>query len=127
MTVGTTRMASWLRIVCAVLLLSLGLAHKPLYAQPSFAPASSTYVLPDGSFAGLCLGDAGQDQPVKSVWYGCDACRIASGVLFPMPPADHASALRDLRGVVFPVPSVSLDSVAWRPGSPVRGPPFLFA
>lgn len=128
MTVGMTSTASWLRIFCAVLLLSLGFAHKPLYAQSSADPASSFYVLPDGSFSAICFDGAGHVQhPEKSGWYGCEACRIASGALLPPPPAGHVPALRDYRGIVFAVRTAFLDSEAWRPGSPVRGPPFVFA
>ena len=91
MTARTTRTAIWLRIFCAALLLSLGLAHKPLHATPSADPSSSYYLLPDGTFASLCIDNADHGKPAKS-WLGsgCDACRLASSVLLPGPAVDHA-------------------------------------
>jgi hypothetical protein len=117
-----------LRILCAALLLSLGFAHKPLYAQPSADPVSSYYVLPDGSFAGLCIDSADRGKPEKS-WFGggCDVCRLASSILLPTPPADHAALMHDHGVIDFLVREVVLDRAIERPGSPVRGPPSSFA
>ena len=128
MTAYSTKTAIWLRIFCAALLLSLGFAHKPLYARPSADPASSYYVLPDGSFAELCIDDADRGKPEKS-WFGsgCDACRLASSILLPMPPVEHAAMLRDHRGIEFPIRTGFRARALPRPGSPVRGPPSLFA
>jgi len=128
MTAGVTRTAIWLRIFCAVLLLSLGFSHKPLYAQPSTDPAGSYYVLPDGTFAGLCIGNADRGKPEKS-WFGggCDVCRLASSVLLPTLAADHAALLRGDRGIDFPVRAAFPGRAIERPGSPVRGPPSSFA
>jgi len=116
-----------LRILCATLLLSLGLAHKPVYAQPQSDPASRFYQLPDGTFATICYGgDQGHHQQ-KAGGYGCDACRIADGVLLPAPAVEPSALLSghcDLDaqswvGALRPAP-------AW-PGAPVRGPPRLSA
>lgn len=123
----TTRMAStaiWLRIFCATLLLSLGFAHKPLYAAPAADPAGSYYLLPDGSFAGLCIDDADHGKPAKS-WLGsgCDLCRLASSMLPPAPSGDPISAVRGHRAAAFSIQIAFLDEACPRPGSPVRGPP----
>ena len=128
MTVRTTRTVLWLRIFCAALLLSLGFAHKPLYAQATADPASSYYVLPDGSFAGLCIDNADRGKPEKS-WFGsrCDVCRLTSSILLPTPPADHAAMPCGHRSIDFPVRTALPDRAIQRPGSPVRGPPFSFA
>jgi hypothetical protein len=125
MTANSTRTAIWLRIFCAALLLSLGFAHKPVYAAPAFNPTSSYYALPDGGFADLC-GDTDQGKPGKSR-LGCEACRLASNVLLPAPPADHACAAQDFRGIEFSLRTAFLCSALPRPGSPVRGPPSLIA
>ena len=125
MTANSTRTAIWLRILCAALLLSLGFAHKPLYVPPSSNPASSYYALPDGSFAGLCIGDADRGKPGKS-WLGCEACRLAASVLLPAPPVDQASTARNCRDIEFSPVAAVLGSVLQRPGAPVRGPPSCF-
>ena len=129
MKTGMTRTALWLRIVCAVLLLCLGFAHKPLYAQPSSDPASSYYLLPDGTFASLCIDNADHGKPGKS-WLGsgCEACRLSSSVLLPTPGDDgHAPVSRDCNVVEFPAGVAYRATAAWRPGSPVRGPPSILA
>ena len=128
MTTRSTRTAIWLRIFCAVLLLSLGFGHKQLYAAPLSNPASSFYVLPDGSFAGLCIGEADGGKPQKS-WFGsgCDVCRLAGNVLLPVPPADHGRVAPDYRTVRVLPRAALVDATVRRPGSPVRGPPSFVA
>ena len=128
MTARVTRTAIWLRIFCAALLLSLGFAHKPLHAHPSADPASSFYLLPDGTFASLCIDNADHGKPTKS-WFasGCDACRLTSSVLLPTPSVDQAPMRRDHNGIEFPIRTALRDRPIPRPGSPVRGPPSVFA
>ena len=127
MTTRVTKTAIWLRIFCAVLLLSLGFGHKPLYARPAPALSDAAFVLPDGTFGLLCLGDAGEGKPQKSGWHGCDACLVAFGALLPPPPADYAPADGNFRSIDLPFTTACLvRQTAW-PGSPVRGPPPIFA
>lgn len=128
MTAKATRTAIWLRIFCAALLLFIGFAHKPVYASRSADPASTYYLLPDGTFASLCIGNADHGKPAKS-WLGggCDACRLAASVLLPTPSAAHAPVAREYRGIDFPVRAALLGQAVARPGSPVRGPPSIFA
>lgn len=128
MATKRTTTAIWLRIFCAALLLSLGLGHKPVYAATFSNPASSYYLLPDGSFADLCIGNADHGKPEKS-WFGsgCDRCRLADSVLLPMPPADHAAASSGYRMIAFLPFEARVGTVIQRPGSPVRGPPSPFA
>ena len=116
--------AIWLRIFCAALLLSLGFAHEPLRAEPSADPASSYYLLPDGTFATLCIDDAHHGKPRKS-WLGngCDACRLASGILLPTPAADQAVISGEFGAFRFPARFAFFGAISQRPGSPVRGPP----
>ena len=123
MTTNMTRMAIWLRIFCAVLLLSLGFGHKPAYAQTAPISFDTAYVLPDGSFSLLCLGGADEGKPGKAGWHGCEACVIAVGALLPLPPVAHVPALKNFSYVDFPASAVLQVWHATRPGSPVRGPP----
>lgn len=123
MTIRKSGTAVWLRIVCAVLLLSLGFGHKPLFAQPTLSATDAAFVLPDGSFSVLCLSDSADGKPAKSGWHGCEACLVVSGALLPLPSADHVPANGHLRAIDFPRHAVLLDRYGGRPGSPVRGPP----
>ena len=123
MTSGRLGAMSWLRILCAALLLSLGLAHKPVIAQPQSDPSSVFYVLPDGTYSSICYDGGQSHQPQKAAGLGCEYCRIAGSVLLPTPAADPAPSLSDC---------CDLDVLKWvavlgpepaRPGAPVRGPP----
>lgn len=82
------KMATWVRIVCAVALLCLGFAHKAPAVAGSPIPVAgfSQYVLPDGTMPVLCLSDghAGHDDH-QDLGKACEACRLGSLVLLPAP------------------------------------------
>ncbi len=75
-----------LRIICAIAFLSLGFAHKPPQAMAS-PFLSTSYQLPDGSFADLCVSDTAIKHDMGA--NGCDVCRLACTVLLPTPGDDH--------------------------------------
>jgi hypothetical protein len=74
-----------LRIVCATVFLSLGLAHH--------APARAAMVmgeefrLPDGSFAERCGEHA--DQPAHALPTFCEVCLLSASLLLPPPNDDR--------------------------------------
>jgi len=74
-----------LRILCAVALLSVGLAHKP----PVLVAAeviTEIQALPDGTVPQLCLpGGIIDESKGLSVHGTCDACIIAAAILLPTP------------------------------------------
>jgi hypothetical protein len=75
---------------CALALVSLAFAHRPVqaYAAPVFL--SADYQLPDGSYADLCVSDHGvSHDPVGGDAYRCDVCRLVSSFLLPSPGHDH--------------------------------------
>lgn len=111
-----------LRTLCAMLLVSAGLAHQPVAAKPLQVQDLAIYVLPDGSVADLCVpGDDG--KPGKVMWHGCEACRIASSILIPAPPVDAAHIERTAFAADFAA-VVSIEAkVPLRMGASPRGPP----
>jgi hypothetical protein len=69
------------RILCALSLLLLGLAHQ----APQTVAADAGYVLPDGTYASLCVtitGSGGKTVPLKP---NCEVCRLAASVILPAP------------------------------------------
>jgi hypothetical protein len=124
MTIRIKTIADWMRLFCAVAILSLGFAHKPVQAHA--VRFSTEIALPDGSFSLLCLGDTDRDEPTRLGWHGCDACLVASGSMLPSPRGDHVPALRHFVALDFPTRAALLFRDALRPGSPVRGPPAIF-
>lgn len=73
-----------LRILCALVFLSVGFAHRTPAAIANDVQ-SSAYVLPDGTFADLCIADQGQKR-IKPM-ADCEACRLADAILLPEPSA----------------------------------------
>jgi hypothetical protein len=128
MTSGGIGALVWLRILCATLLLSLGLAHKPVYAQPrSDGPASIAYRLPDGTYASICYDGGRGGRPEKVAAYGCDFCRIADSLLLPDPASELSQSLTGYRDLEVRAWVGALDPAPAWPGAPVRGPPRLSA
>ncbi|MGN7291259.1 hypothetical protein [Rhizobium sp. SAFR-030] len=74
-----------LRIVCATVFLSLGLAHH-VPARPTMV-LGDEYRLPDGSFAERCGEHA--DQPAHALPTFCEFCLLSASLLLPPPDDDR--------------------------------------
>ena len=84
--VGTSRgRAIWLRIVCALALLCIGLAHKPPVVGPGAAAPFelAQYTFPDGTLPVLCLG--GDEDGKGGGSSLCAACRLTGDMVLPAP------------------------------------------
>ncbi len=81
-----TMTASLLRIMCALALVMLGFALKPVVALSPTAELAA-YQLPDGSIPSLCLTHTGE-KPGKDAMpqNGCEACRLSASIILPQPP-----------------------------------------
>ena len=123
---GMTRWAACLRILCAVALLSVGFAHRPAFATQPTAIELAHYVLPDGTLPDICLNDRVDGKVKHAFPVKCEACRIGSAMLVPV-PADPGGAGLDYRLVAAPpLVESTLPSRRERPGAPPRAPPLLF-
>ena len=111
-----------LRMLCAMLLVFLGFAHRPITASAAPLPDAASYALPDGSVASLCLPgqDGKQDKHVDS---GCEACRLVSGIAMPEPSADAVPVVRRATAVLFVFAEESFHRLNFPPSAPPRGPP----
>lgn len=125
MTRGMTRWAACLRILCAVALLFIGFAHQPASATAPTALELTQYVLPDGSLPDLCLNDRVDGKATHVTLVKCEACRIGSAMLVPVPADIEGVALVFRSVAAFPLVEEALPSRRERPGSPPRAPPFL--
>ncbi|MDP2731991.1 MAG: hypothetical protein Q8O63_02600 [Hoeflea sp.] len=130
--IGTRRTISGtglVRMLCALSLLLVAFAHKPLALDDAASVISSAelaaFVLPDGTLPDLCL--TGEDDPRHAAATHCEACRIAASVDLPSPlggyvitrwfAAAELAVLHDARPA-YP---------ALRPGASPRGPPSFTA
>lgn len=118
-----------LRILCAMLLVFLGFAHKPFSSAAAQDMVLASYVLPDGTTASLCMPDQDGKQG-KHVDHGCEACRISSNIVVPVPSADAEPAVLAVTTVAFVLTPEAFHRLAFPPNAPPRGPPavpFSFA
>jgi hypothetical protein len=77
----------WLRLLCAIALLSIGFQHRAMAFSTDIQANSAAYVLPDGTISSLCApGESDQRPAPGGGKYGCEACRLAAGAnLAPAP------------------------------------------
>lgn len=112
-----------LRIVCAMLLVFLSLAHRPMIVAEAATDQFETLILPDGSVASLCLADSGDTKPAKHVDHGCEACRISSGVVLPTPFDGAGAIIRSASAAVLLPRPEQFRKLLFPPNAPPRGPP----
>lgn len=75
-----------LRMLCAIVLLSLGLAqHAPLIATNPAPLTDEAFLLPDGSMPTLCVGMEEHAPRLKPV--RCEVCLLSATALLPSPDA----------------------------------------
>jgi len=76
------------RTICAIALLLVAFAHKPIVLDRPLVSASelSQYVLPDGTVPVLCLTseDGATKHAGRDLWSGCEACRLTASILLPV-------------------------------------------
>ncbi len=126
--IGTRRFFSrtgLVRMLCALSLLLVAFAHKPL-TSPAAASAYdgvniAEFVLPDGTLPDLCLSDEADGH--HSTYNHCEACRILASADLP-PPVDAfvVNLLRPAAGLKWPSEDRFARSFL-RPDASPRGPP----
>lgn len=117
-----------LRMLCAMVFLSLGLApHAPLSAaaRPELA---ESYRLPDGTFASLCaehLGEHPDDRPHPAASFACEVCLLAASLLLPT-PASESWLLKPAASLFNgPVEQAAISGGLSIPQARSRAPPVL--
>lgn len=81
---GMWRATLLTRMLCAIAILSLGLAHKPPQVMAA-AIETAALVLPDGTYADICLSDSAIKHPSATLY--CEACVLAGSTLLLQPEA----------------------------------------
>ncbi|ARQ58426.1 UNVERIFIED_ORG: hypothetical protein GGE64_000271 [Rhizobium etli] len=77
----------FLRMLCALSLLLLGFAHQAPQAVASDGYDAAAYMLPDGSFASLCVTVKDTGGKTVVIKPNCEACRLSASVILPTPDA----------------------------------------
>lgn len=130
--IGTRRLltkAGLVRMLCALSLLLVAFAHRPLSLDATAAGYSAAevaaYVLPDGTLPDLCLDGSKDGQ--HSAGNNCEACRITSSADLPLPIGGYVIARFEAdTGLTVPQ-DVGPTRPAWRASASPRGPPSLKA
>lgn len=121
-------MAGMVRIMCALALLCLGLAHKPPVLATAGIPLTeiAAYVLPDGTLPVLCVTshDDGKAHPHdEGRSTGCEACRLNASVILPAPALVAFATVERVRNTVLPKRSEAHYRQLFPPNTGPRAPP----
>lgn len=127
MSLRTGKAMVAIRVLCALALLLVSFAHKPIdvFASKSNAAEIAQYVMPDGQLPVLCLpGQDGDGAPQSHghVSY-CDACLISSAFDLPLPAQGLAERLRVGDAFIPLQTTASPHYQAFSPNIGPRGPP----
>ncbi|MCM2474936.1 hypothetical protein HGO38_15750 [Rhizobium sp. CG5] len=111
-----------LRTLCAVALLSLAFAHKPPQVMAA-AFETVSLQLPDGSYADLCISEAGTKHPLINQF--CEACMLSSTALLPTPDPNGwlLSSFASLQNSAATASEIPVALAVDHPRS--RGPPSI--
>ncbi|YBV95679.1 hypothetical protein M1D80_18980 [Phyllobacteriaceae bacterium JZ32] len=117
------------RFICALALVLLAFAHRPVDLGHGSGVDLAAYTLPDGTVPVLCLpsGGNGGDHGHHDDFYGnsCEACRISAAFACPVPPKTAGPVLSPGETIAFaPAPPVIWRS-AYPPSAPPQAPPFV--
>ncbi|MEP3438506.1 MAG: hypothetical protein ABJN75_17245 [Hoeflea sp.] len=128
-TRGIIGRSGLVRMLCALSLLLVAFAHRPLNLTDSVAGYSdvdvASFILPDGTLPDLCL--PGQDGPYHFSAYHCEACRIVSSVDLPSPFNGYVITRWSAAAELAVPQDARLAYPALRPGASPRGPPSFSA
>lgn len=117
-----TSMSIALRLFCAALLIALGFAHRPM-AAPAMPMDMTAYMLPDGTIPTLCLADHADGKSDKDMAPRCEACRVSSAVVLPMPSCEASAVAPAAERLAFVATPERFHRLAFPPSAPPRGPP----
>ncbi|MEN5275495.1 hypothetical protein ABE527_00950 [Brucella sp. TWI432] len=119
-----------IRILSVLALLLVAFGHKPVIFAAPEPLLLAQYVLPDGSYPVLCITDHAVDQESHDQDQHlhnsniCDACRISSALLCPLPAASTGAAPNIAAAeVIFPSEPI-LKQTIYPPSAPPQAPPF---
>ncbi|MBX4909747.1 MULTISPECIES: hypothetical protein [Rhizobium] len=115
----------FLRMFCALGLLLLGFSHQAPQAAASDGYDATAYMLPDGSFASLCV--TVKEAGGKTVGFkpNCEACRLSASVILPMPDAGSWLARKLASLVNVPMEAAAVAGVSAVSRANSRAPPSL--
>ncbi|PSH67646.1 hypothetical protein CU102_17320 [Phyllobacterium brassicacearum] len=114
------------RMLCALALVFVAFAHKPIttaYADPIDLAA---YTLPDGTVPVLCLPRGGDQDQHKSAWHGtgCEACRLSASFILPVPPVASGPKVQPAKSLAIQREAILIAHSLYPPSAPPRAPPF---
>ncbi|MFB2553103.1 hypothetical protein [Ensifer soli] len=120
-------MGTIVRMLCAIALLCVGLAHKTPTAAAAVAFSSAdilAYSLPDGSLPELCLPAHDEDGAKHGPAGGaCEACRLVGAILVPQASDLGVVVIRGQAEPVLPRRAEAFHRQLFPPNAAPRAPP----
>ncbi|KXF78947.1 hypothetical protein ATN84_04105 [Paramesorhizobium deserti] len=117
------------RFFCALAIVLLAFAHKPVDPGYGNRIDLAAYTLPDGTVPVICQpsgGDRdGHDHHDDFYGKSCEACRISSAFACPVPPKTTGPALHRGEMIVFAPAAPVVWRDAYPPSAPPHAPPFV--
>lgn len=113
------------RMICAVALVLLGLAHRPVATPaPQFSPQEiAALTLPDGTVPELCLPSEDGKGKTHAATSDCEACRISATALLPAPADSVGMRMPLVAALTLPQPAEAHYRQLFPPDSHPRAPP----
>ncbi|MEK1890846.1 MAG: hypothetical protein AAAB35_25440 [Phyllobacterium sp.] len=114
-----------LRMLCAIALVFVAFAHKPIVADADPIDLAA-YTLPDGTIPVLCLpGSGDQDDHHKSSWHGtgCEACRLSVSFILPVPPFVSGAKVQPAQSLATERKAILIARSLYPPSAPPQAPP----
>ena len=118
-----------LRMLCALSLLLVAFAHKPVTVSAAALAYDGVdiaeFVLPDGTLPDLCLSD--EENGHSSAYNHCEACRIFGSVELPSAFDSYVINRLSADAQLTSPRDIRAARSLLRPGASPRGPPRLYA
>ncbi|OWV75109.1 hypothetical protein ATY76_25215 [Rhizobium sp. R339] len=115
----------FLRMLCALSLLFLGVAHRPPQALASEGYDAAAYMLPDGTFASLCVTAKDDDGKTVAFKPNCEVCRLSASVILRTPDAGSWLGRKVASLVNAPIETAAVAGASAVSRANSRAPPIL--
>jgi len=113
------------RVVCAIALVFVAFAHKPIAVASENPIDLAAYTLPDGSVPVLCLPGSGDQDAHKDALHGknCEACRLSASFNLPVPHASSGAKVEPAKSLAIKREAVRIARSLYPPSAPPQAPP----
>ena len=112
-------------MLCAVALVLLAFAHRPVAVAADDPIDLAAYTLPDGTVPVLCLPGSGDQDIHKDAFHGkdCEACRLSASFILAVPPLFSNAKVEPAKSLAIKREAVRIARSLYPPSAPPQAPP----